>query len=307
MQSKLYYYPNSSIYTIGNEIRYVEYSSQNGRRTYQISAVASSEEIADIISVCQGGLSYAGVIAQLVDQKIAKVDAELFVDELIQAQLLVSELEPTVTGEDLMHRIKRVLERNQRECPEEPIGLLIELLTDLDDQLQALDQGQKHNLPIYEAIAEQVNQLSIPFATTELFQVNVFRASAHSTLDEQWQQEIKRAMEVLTYLSPSTKNQSLEEFKRQFYNRYEEAEMPLLPVLDTETGIGYGSTGKGSSSSLIEGLTQINADKLLAPPLKRTTEQWLRRKLAASQRQGHATIRINKKDIDYLSADTAFS
>ncbi len=79
--------------------------------------------------------------------------------------------------------------------------------------------------------------------------------------------------------------------------------MPLLPVLDTETGIGYGSTGKGSSSSLVEGLTRVNSDESLTSSLKRATEQWLRRKLATSQRQGYSTIRISKKDIDQLSAE----
>ncbi len=229
MQPKLRYYPNSSIYTIGNEIRYVEYSSQEGRRTYQISAVAGADEIVDVISACQGGLSYTEVISRLVEQKIAKSDATLFVDALIQAQILVSELEPTVTGEDLLHRVKRVLQRIHRTHPEEPIGSLSYLLTGLEEQLQTLDQGQSDNLSLYEAITEQVTQLAVPFTATELFQVNTFRATADATLDHRWQEEIKRAMHVLTHLSPPAQNPSLEEFKRQFYNRYEEAEYAPAP------------------------------------------------------------------------------
>ena len=300
---QLYYYPNSSLYTIGNEVRYVEYSSQEGRRTYQISAIVRSEEIIDVIAACRRGLRYDDIIGKLTDQHIEKADAVMFVDALIEAQLLVSELEPTVTGEDLLLRVKRVLQRNYHECPKEPVGSLIELLEALEAQLQRLDEPEEPNLPIYRAITDQVDQLALSFSDTELFQVNAFRSTTHSTLDRRWQEKLEHALEVLVYLSPATKNHALEEFKRQFYNRYEEAEMPLLSVLDTETGIGYGTVGKGSNSSLIEGLTATDTDDLAPPSFRSATEQWLRRKVNTSQRQGYATIKVSKKDINYLPAE----
>ena len=303
LRSHLHYYPNSSLYTIGDEVRYVEYSSQEGKRSYQISAVAGSEELLSTLAACQHGLTYSGIVEHLVNQNIAVSDATEFADELIQAQTLVSELEPTITGVDPLQHTIKVLHRIRQALPDEQLDSLITLLKFTERQLESMDQSSHDNLPTYQAITNRINSLKMPDASEELFQVNVFRNTQGATLDWRWQENIVQAMEILNYFTSSLDNQRLGAFKRQFYERYEEAEMPLLSVLDTETGIGYGDTGKGGSSSLIEGLTVSSYDQQQEEDQKSVAKQWLRNKIQMSEQNGSTVIKINKKDIKFLPAE----
>lgn len=296
----LYYYPNNSLYAIGNEARYIEYSRYKGRPSYQISSVMKSEEFTSLLAACRDGLIYHNIIEHLVAQRITAPDAQAFVDELIQAQILVSELEPTITGVDLLQHIIKVLCSIKSKSSDQFLDSLIKLLKSTESQLEAIDQSSGDNLLVYQHIINQVKSLKIPNVTERLFQVNTFHTTKEATIDRRWQKKIEQAMEVLTYFAPPLDNQRLKAFKRQFYERYEEAEMHLLSVLDTETGIGYGDTGKERSSMLIEGLSLARHNDQGEDVQEDAAKQWLHNKVRMSQRNGNNIIKISKKDINSL-------
>ena len=302
VRSHLYYYPNNSLYTIGNEIRYVEYSKYEGKHSYQISSVVGFEELTNLLVDCQGGLAYHEIVKHLVAQNIVATDAAAFVDELVQAQILVSELEPTITGTDLLQHIISVLDRIKSESTHESLDSVINPLKFTESQLEVLDQPHCDNLPVYQRIIDQIKSLKVPDTTESLFQVNTFYAAKESTIDQRWQRKIEQAMGVLTRFVSSSDNQWLKVFKHQFYERYEEAEMPLLSVLDTETGIGYGDAGRGESSLLTEGLSLASRDDQKADVQQDAAGQWLYNKIRTSQRNGNSTIKISKKDVSFLPA-----
>ena len=300
IRKHLRYYPNSSWYTIGDEVRYVEYSSQAGRRTYQISSVASSEDLQQILRICSSGLAYAKVVDDLVSRRITYDDATQFVDELIDAQLLVSELEPTVTGTDPLHQVLSILERVNRTLAEAPLDPLIIRLKNTEKEL-LLTGKLSVSIQLYQHIEEQIRALQIPSSSPTLFQVNTFRQAAPGTLDQRWQGRIKQAIEVLTHLTRSPKNERLEKFRRQFYDRYEEAAVPLLSVLDTETGIRYGDMGQGVSNSLIDGLVSSHGDTSAFVGQRSVAEQWLLQKIRREEGNGKGIIRINAKEVKFLT------
>lgn len=103
ISEQLVYYPNSSIYEYGNEIRYVEYKYSNGRRRHTISAVPRTEYLQYILQESARGLVRSEIIAHLVNDEIGEEEAAAFVDELLEAQLLVSELEPAITGPEFFY------------------------------------------------------------------------------------------------------------------------------------------------------------------------------------------------------------
>ena len=336
IQRHLRYYPNSSWYTIGDEVRYIEYDSQAGRRTYQISSVRGSEELQQILAACESGCAYFAIIDYLVGQRIPASDAIQFADELIQAQLLVSELEPTITGNDPLQQIMGVLRRVDQALAEDTLKPLITQLAAVERELTHLDQSDLGINP-YQAIEKQIRLLQIPWGSGSLFQVNTFRQGAAvatgvasrsdvttvdrleaqpNTLDQRWQGRIKQAVEVLVYLTSPSENQlpgrrvpaghdhsgSLERFRRQFYERYEEAEMPLLSVLDTETGIKYGEIGQEVSSSLVDGLVSSSSGQLIHNEQKSTAEQWLLQKVQRGEGNSKEVIRINSKEVKFLAS-----
>ena len=336
IRSHLRYYPNSSWYTIGDEVRYIEYDGQAGRRTYQISSVGGSEELRQILAACESGCTYSEITDYLVGQRIPASDAIQFADELIQAQLLVSEMEPVITGNDLLQQILGVLRRVDQTLAEDTLKPLTTRLAAVEKELTHLAQSDLGADP-YQAIEEQIKLLQIPWSSSSLFQVNTFRRDAGrrdagrrdaaastvdrrntavatgaastvnrqdfqpNTLDQRWQEKIKQAAEMLVCLTSPSENQLLERFRRQFYERYEEAEMPLLSVLDTETGIKYGEIGQEVSSSLVDGLVSSDSSQLTQNEQKSMAEHWLLQKIRGGEGNGKGVIRINSKEVKFLA------
>lgn len=296
----LYYYPNSSVYTIGDEVRYVEYSSEEGRRSYQISSVAGAEDILTTLTACEDGLPYRKVVEHLTTQNIKKSDAVSFVDALVQAQILVSELEPTVTGIDLLSLIIKVLRRIEEEQADQLLKPLIALLSATEEQLAALVEITDISIETYQQIVSQLKSLATPHDPDALFQINLFRIAKEGTIDQRWQEKIRKAMEVTACFTQSTESQSLKTFKQQFYERYEEMEKPLLSVLDTETGIGYGNGSQQVSSSLIEGVGSSDYGREQRLTQKGMAEQWLLQRIARSAQYGNEAITISRGDAKFL-------
>ena len=98
IREQLCYYPNSSIYPTGNHLRYVEYNYRKTRRMHRIEQVENSEYLQNIISFTRNGAKFIEIVATLVNDEITTEEATEFLHELIDAQILVSELEPAVTN-----------------------------------------------------------------------------------------------------------------------------------------------------------------------------------------------------------------
>ena len=98
IREQLRYYPNSSMYPVGNNLRYVEYHYRKTRRVHRITQIENSEYLQRVLSTAGNGARFIEISASLVDDEISTEEATEFIHELIEAQALVSELEPTVTN-----------------------------------------------------------------------------------------------------------------------------------------------------------------------------------------------------------------
>jgi lantibiotic biosynthesis protein len=111
IKDKLQYYPNSSIYHLSNQIRFVEYKYISGKRHHLISAVEASEYISTILKQAAKGISFNEMIALLITDEVTHEDAHSFIDEVFESQLLVSELEPAITGHEFLLQIIQTLQK----------------------------------------------------------------------------------------------------------------------------------------------------------------------------------------------------
>jgi hypothetical protein len=59
IRDNLLFYPNNSIYQIGNKIRYIEYECNNGKKSYSISSAPLSEELKLILEASKKWRKYA--------------------------------------------------------------------------------------------------------------------------------------------------------------------------------------------------------------------------------------------------------
>ena len=297
------YYPNSSLYIIGEQLRYVEYFYKKSRRVHQISSVDFSEYLEKIIHLAQKGTNLeelsAFIIKMLPEENISREEAENFITELINNQILVSNLEPEITGKDFLVQVLRILQEII------PFGLnddtkTLPVLKALNVLLQEMDtQKLGKTLPLYDQAEQLVKSTGTPYEKNYLFQVDMFKPSENANLSPLIADEILEVIEFMNRISVAPKETLLKKFTDNFYERYEECEMPLLQVLDVESGIGY-PTNKGDISPLLEGYILPNREiEQNTVEFNRITSL-LHKKLINNYKTGDLTVEFTDKDFDFL-------
>ncbi|HEX8351032.1 MAG TPA: lantibiotic dehydratase, partial [Hymenobacter sp.] len=100
LKEQLLYYPNNSLYRVADKYRYVEYQVESKRRTYKLSSVEHSTYLEAIVTAAREGCGFLHLveIVQAIEPTASEDDAQAFVEQIIDSQILVSELEPTITG-----------------------------------------------------------------------------------------------------------------------------------------------------------------------------------------------------------------
>ena len=233
VRSQIIYYPNTSLYRTGNKYRYIEYRYANERRVHQISAVDRSVYLDQILEKAKKGVKISDLIDYLTKREIQKEDAVDFIMELIDSQIIISEINPLVTGGDflsfLINRLKTVRS-------EEEIFLLTK---ELNNRINELNNLQENAFVLYEKTITIIDKLKIPYEEKFLFQVDMLRKTSVATISKEIINELQATMTFLNKITPVWKNETLTKFQQAFYDRYEDREIPLMKVLDPDLGIGY--------------------------------------------------------------------
>ena len=331
------YYPNSSMYVLGEQLRYVEYFYKKTRRIHQISSVDFSEYLEKIINFAQKGVKFAALSALIVEmlpeENISTEEAETFIKDLIENQILVSDLEPEITGKDFLVQLQRVLYggdggyaindiggyaindigryaindigRDAQLCVSTDIttDITTGITTDITHMfalLQKMDtQTIGKSLNLYSQAEELVKTTGTAYEKNYLFQVDMFKPAENATLNTQIADEIWEAIEFMNRITLPPTETFLKKFADNFYERYEEREMPLLRVLDVESGIGY-PVNKGDISPLLEGYLLPNRETTQNKiELNRITSV-LHKKIIESFKTGAQVVEFTEKDFDFL-------
>nr|WP_295872373.1 lantibiotic dehydratase [uncultured Chitinophaga sp.] len=235
ISTALRYYPNNSIYKTGDKYRYAEYTINNNRRKYLLTAVEDSVFMSAIIREAAAGLTITQIVQVIHEQdpSITAEEATGFVRELIDSQLLIADTEPRITGEDNLQSLTdRLLSIPDASTFREALLALQALFRQQDferSRLAAIHQQCESAFPI-----------SIP---KDLLQIDLFKTAQQCQLSETLVNDILSQIHRLMALCHGyTKGQTeLSSFITRFMERYESQEVPLNLVLDGETGIGYGA------------------------------------------------------------------
>ncbi len=291
----LKYFPNTSIYHLGDEVRYVEYQVINTKRFHQISAVFRSEELLVLLNTSTGGVKMKVLTKAITQLGYSLEEAEEFVESCISSQVLTSELEPEITSEDVLQQIISILETIEAQGID--IAFELKTLQLLQKNLQQLDEKETNHPKAYQSIIEIAKGLNVPINEKFFFQTDAFRIGSQLTLDKGIQEDIFAALDVLSAINPVKENNNLQQFAKRFYQRYEEREVPILEALDTESGIGYLAKQKNGYAPLIDGLT---LNKRFSDALGMDIYQqelFLISKLEDAMRKGLSEIKITSEDL----------
>jgi len=229
----LKFFPNSSVYEIGDFYRFVEYKYVETKREHIISALRKSDLLEKILFEAKSGITIDEMITFLADDEAEKQEAFEFISQLISFQFLVSELDAVITGEDEWKRTLSILNRIPHLNNE------IGLFEDLKRKLSDLDKCLFPSPDTYGKITQTIDKIGIPYEEKYLFQTDLNVAALSNKLNTNVSQKVLKAIRFLNGIQSPKKIENLENFKKSFIQRYESEEMPLTLVLDTEIGIGY--------------------------------------------------------------------
>jgi thiopeptide-type bacteriocin biosynthesis protein len=286
----LVFRPNSSLYRAAGRLRYAEARLAGTLRAHHLVAVEPSEPLELMLSRARAGARLDELTAALVDDQIGADEAEAFVHELIDAQLLVSELAPQVTGGEPVHDLIAQLRRH------EETAAAAGCLEAARSGLEALDQTSVGTPPAaYQAIADGLRALPVELEPPHLFQVDLVKPAAAS-LGAAPVDELLRVVALLHRISPV--RDGLKPFRDAFVRRYGEREVPLAEVLDEESGIGFDPRGHGDAdaSPLLEGL-RFGGARSDEPRADRYFELLLRR-LGEALTSGANEIVLDEKELE---------
>lgn len=234
IQEQLLYYPNDSLYIVGDKLRYIEYGIESGKRVHHIQEVDNSIYLQSLLEASRKGLAIHQLAELLCQNGIESDAANSFIIELINNQILISEIEPTVTGSDVLDRTISVLEgKNHLES-------IVNSLKDIRNVLTKIDFSLLHENDKYEILENLLSYYPINHSFKSLLQVDTFRPTTTAFLSSEYTDEIEKAIRFLIRLHDSDRlTNRLREFSKAFIERYERQEIPLLEALDEGIGIGY--------------------------------------------------------------------
>ncbi len=326
MRRELRYRPNSSLYRAAGRLRYAEARLDDKVRSHHLVAVESADYLEATLERARGGARAADLAAALVttaaaadedneddehdegaasdapaadgDFEISREDADAFLAELIDSQVLVSDLSPPVTGPEAIHDLVDHL--SSLAAGQEAARRLAAAR----DALAELDAGGPGAPPErYRAIAADLEALPTPVEMARLFQVDMVKPPAAASLGPAVMAEIVRGVDVMRRLSGRMRHESLDRFRKEFQERYgDQREAPLVEVLDEEIGIGFERSSEvgAEASPLLRGLA-------LGSPAAEPSYAWgahqsvLLAKLHEAQGTGAQQVELSAAELDRMA------
>ena len=233
IRAQLRFYPNNSLYESGEKLRYVDYHYEGKRRVHQIVAIDNSVYVQAVLDAARQGATPSDLTKAIVSDDISEAEALDFVHEMIASQVLISELDGKVTGSSTLSISEGKGTENTAKFTPLQFLNFVKGLQDIDNQPLGVSPEQ------YKALAKSLDELAVPYELNRLFQTDLEKPTLQCSLDKKIAGSLRKGLSLLNRLAVAPRETNLKKFADAFSERYETQELPLLDVLDVETGIGY--------------------------------------------------------------------
>ena len=293
------YFPNTSLYQIGDRFRYAETTYEGQSRTHQLVGVEVDDYLQGIMNQARRGAKIFELIEFLTQQGIEEAEAADFIEELINSQLLIAKLEPAITGKDGLTQLQQTLAENR------DAERITSVLNEVQQMLKQLDESNIGESPTsYYQVAEALKRIPAKVKLPRLFQVDLFKPSEELTLGTEVVEEISSAIEILRRITSQEANPSLQQFQQEFIQRYADREVPLVEVLDEESGIGFQKRNapNAEATPLLEGIAFPQQMKYSSEWTSR--DEWLLKKLFQVQASNAQTLDLSEQDLAELETSS---
>ena len=277
IRKQLKYHTNTSIYGLSKSSRYVESDYQDA--------------VFKFLDACQHTIDE--IVSFLVSSDMTHDDALAFVNKLIDKQSIVSNLEPSVAGSDYIVQIISNL----------PEGHYRDDLIYIKNALSEIDKSQiGSRCEKYEALRAFVSE-KFNTNTTNLFHVDCKIQEKSAVIGNDVKNAFHKGMQVMKHFSHKD-SRAFDIFKRDFYTRYEEEEIPLTTALDSQIGIPFGKWNSmtGAGDKLLNGLSFATTQEESSYQNDKL-ERVLQEKYVDYIKTGAKCINLTKADLEKLPYD----
>lgn len=240
------FYTNSSLYKVGNQYKFIQYSLIEQIRKYNYSVVDCNEILDKIIFASFNGIKYKELVNIIVDydSEVDIDEANSFLLELIEMQILFNELELSMTGRDNLERIISIISEQNIKTH------IFESLIKIDNTLRKEGYSLNKHYLIKSSLDNIVGKKTHWSVLQADLQINFIE----NYINEGVIKEITYQLNEIRGLARNMERKDMNKFKNDFSEKFGEQQIPLLIALDSDIGVGYGSLGSNDSHLLLEGL-----------------------------------------------------
>ncbi len=175
IKSRLKFYPNSSLYSSGNQIRFIQHTYKDNKWIYNLTAADKSEPLLKALELARQGVLLSDLTEIMVQLKMPVNEAGIFVNELVESQMMVSELEPNVTGKDFVYNLIETLENINKGTLSEHIDSIVEVLKNTCSKLEKIDNDSESRIRVYKQLFKNLTKVFPDTQEINLFRVDTFR------------------------------------------------------------------------------------------------------------------------------------
>ena len=251
---ELRYWPNSSLHLIGDVWHYVETTLLDPYPSHHLVEVHNDSYICEVLERARTGARIPELMDALLllprGSRFSRHDAREYVQELVNAQVLVSSLSPLVTGQSPLDDLIGQLAGLQSGMgPAETLRRIRTRLAEFDGRGLGIPRTD------YEQITSTARSLTASLDSPFPFQVDMMKPFQKGVLSAHVIDELVGGVEFLcaTGASPPREPGDVRAFREAFSSRYGQVWMPFLQVLDEDVGIGFGRHLPSRTSFIIRG------------------------------------------------------
>lgn len=288
------YRVNSSLYPSRNGYRYIERASAGAHAVENLIEVTYSAHLSLLIQASKQWKSKVE-LTELMACSIGLGEAVMFIEEAVDAGILVSELNYNITGPDFQDRLKAYLDQHQYRST--AIKQLWSMLNDLSPHTSASE---------LDRAARQISALVPNSISASFFRAQLTMKAASFSLQKK---AVERLAKEFSAIKGLLRRNSLhpsyfDELKNNFKTVHGQRQVPLTELMDSPMGTQYAQISiQGSMTpSLLEQLEFTFTETQQLPgasPAGKLKQQLLDRAL----RSGTDRIEINDYDLREISKE----
>ena len=238
---RTYFKPNNTIYRRENELRFIEYSTINKIRNYNLVRVDAIPEIEILLKRSKKGegMKFDELVRILTKQNVDEEEASDFIKQLISSKILIGEFELSHTDHN---GLEGLLDKLIPYSQNKEVKIYYDELKRLNNKIKSLNE-----IPLGSGLSTylEIKDISKKFSrslpegmlcNSELYKPTVKGGISQKIIDE--------CIKSVIFLSQITKRKQndLENFKEDFNARYGDQFIPLMEVIDDDVGLGYPIT-----------------------------------------------------------------